>query len=112
MLGRSGREQRPVSFIASSNRDPLVPGDSLSARRYRPIDCSLHDHLEAVATLGTSVSLVYRAGDEREVQAQDRIVDIVASGGVEFVELETGGRVRLDDLVMVGGIRFVGGGDG
>lgn len=81
----------------------------MSTRQYRPIDCSLHDHLEAAATLGKPVSVTYRAGDGTQVHVEDRIVDIFANGGVEFVQLEKGSRIRLDDLVMVAGVPFVGG---
>lgn len=80
----------------------------MTSRRYRPIDCSLHDHLEATATLGKSVSVTYRADDGREARVEGRIVDIIVSGGVEFVKLENGTQIRLDDLVVVGGIPFVG----
>jgi Rho-binding antiterminator len=90
-------------------RTPLELNGPMTSRRYRPIDCSLHDHLEAAATLGKAVSVTYRAGDGTEIRVEDRIVDIVSSGGVEFVKLEEGALIRLDDLVMVGGIPFVGG---
>jgi Rho-binding antiterminator len=95
-------------FQSRSRTGALELDGRMRSRRYRPIDCSLHDHLEAAATLGKPLSVTYRAGDGTEVHVEDRIVDIVSSGGVEFVRLEKGRLVRLDDLVMVGSIPSVG----
>jgi len=78
----------------------------MNARPYRPIDCTLHDHLEAAATLGRPVRLVYRTDDTGEVEVEDRIVDILASGGVEFLTLAKGGQIRLDDLRWLDDLPF------
>lgn len=87
--------------------DGMTPGDTSSnSRPYQPISCSLHDHLEAAATLGRPVPITYRGDDGGEVRREDRIIDIVARDGVEFLKLEQGGTIRLDDLVMVGDVPF------
>jgi Rho-binding antiterminator len=94
------------SLRRSHEQHSPQPCRQMETRPYRPIDCSLHDRLEAAATIGKPVSVTYRAGDGTEVRVEDRIVDIVSSGGVEFVKLQEGTLIRLDDLVIVDGIPF------
>lgn len=76
---------------------------------YAPIECSLHDQLESLATLGRTCRVVYRddSGEERELEG--RLVDIFARGGAEFVRLDSGVEIRLDRLEWVDGVRFSGG---
>lgn len=76
---------------------------------YTPIECSLHDRLEALATLGRSCRVVYRddKGSEREVEG--RIVDLFARGGVEYIRMDSGVEIRMDRLEWVDGVRFGGG---
>lgn len=76
---------------------------------YAPIECSLHDRLEALATLGRPCRVVYRteAGEARELEG--RLVDVFARGGAEFVKLDSGDEIRLDRLEWVDGVRYGGG---
>jgi Rho-binding antiterminator len=76
-----------------------VPGDG--ARPYEPIDCSLHDRLESFATLGTRCRITFDepSGNRREVV--DRIRDVFARSGEEFIETSAAGEIRLDRLVRV-----------
>lgn len=74
---------------------------------YEPIDCSLHDELEARATRGTRCAIRFRGetdGDTRQVT--DRIVDVFARDGEEFIRLSSGEEIRLDRLVAVDGVVF------
>lgn len=77
------------------------------AEHYDPIDCSLHDRLESVATLHKSVDLVYfdDAGGRQSVQ--DVIVDVYARDGVEYLTTRSGATVRLDRVESVDDVRFM-----
>lgn len=64
---------------------------------YRPIDCGLHDHLEAWAV--RRVPCRFRVHDDdghREFEA--RIDDLFARDGAEFARLSNGDVVRLDRI--------------
>ncbi len=77
---------------------------------YRPIACSLHDELEARATLGRESEVRYRRADgSGEDVARGRIRDIYARAGVEYLVLDTGLEIRLDHIVAVDGIAFQNG---
>jgi Rho-binding antiterminator len=75
---------------------------------YRPIDCGLHDRLEALATLRRPCRVVFHAEDGAHREVQDRIVDVFARAGAEFVRLASGTEVRLDRLRSVDGVPFDG----
>lgn len=72
---------------------------------YTPIDCSLHDRLEAAATLRRRVLLRYDAGDE-QVEENGGIVDIRTRAGAEYLVLSSGTEVRLDRIVSMDGLPF------
>lgn len=73
---------------------------------YSPIDCSLHDHLEAAATLGGKRRIVYYDEGAGSTEVLARIVDVFAKGGEEFIRLDTGALIRLDRLESVDDVRF------
>lgn len=64
---------------------------------YRPIDCSLHDRMEAAAVLRTPVRLTWRA-DKGMQNGQGRITDILVRDGAEYLVLEDGAEIRLDRI--------------
>jgi Rho-binding antiterminator len=76
---------------------------------YRPIDCSLHDRLEALATLRQECDVVYRNADGERRETRERIVDVFARAGEELVKLESGTEIRLDRLEAVDGVAYGGG---
>jgi Rho-binding antiterminator len=76
---------------------------------YRPIDCSLHDRLEALATLQRECYVVYRDADGERREIRERIVDVFARAGEELVRLESGTEIRLDRLEAVDGVAYRGG---
>jgi Rho-binding antiterminator len=100
-------------------REPLSPDSGqplslllVSAPRgaaYSPIDCSLHDRLEELATLRRECSIAYRGADGEQRETRGRIVDVFARGGEEFVMLDGGAEVRLDRLEEVDGVPYRGG---
>lgn len=61
---------------------------------YLPIDCGLHDHLEAWAV--RRVRCHIRIRDAADVEA--RIDDLFARDGAEFARLSSGDVVRLDRI--------------
>jgi Rho-binding antiterminator len=73
---------------------------------YHPIDCGLHDRLEALATLRRRVRIEYRAEPDAVESIDDRIADIVTRDGAEYLRTETGLEIRLDALVRVDGVGF------
>lgn len=75
-------------------------------RPYTPIDCSLHDRLEAAATLRRPVTIVYRDAHNGIVNVEDRIVDILVRDGVELLKIANGSEIRLDDVDSVDGHAF------
>ena len=76
---------------------------------YAPIACSLHDQLEALATLGRECRIVYREAGGEERERVDRIVDVFIRGGEEFIRTAGGIEIRLDRLEWVDDVRFGGG---
>ncbi|HEX7090943.1 MAG TPA: hypothetical protein VF192_12455 [Longimicrobiales bacterium] len=75
---------------------------------YSPIPCALHDRLEALATLGQPCRIVYRDPDGGTRETVERIVDVFARAGEEFVRTAAGVEIRLDRLEWVAGVRFGG----
>ena len=73
---------------------------------YKPIDCSLHDQLLAFATLKQVVDIHFQeAGQEKHVQG--KIIDVyTAKTKEEFLKLDSGQEIRLDQLTLVGGVAF------
>ena len=71
---------------------------------YTPINCEFHDVLEATATRRANTVLRF-IDDDGVTQVRDtRIVTLSARDGIEYAELGTGERVRLDRLVAVDGV--------
>jgi Rho-binding antiterminator len=68
---------------------------------YEPIDCGVHDRLEALAVtrVPCRVAFVTKEGEERE--ATGRILDVFARAGAEYLHLEDGTEIRLDRLRSV-----------
>ena len=72
----------------------------MSEDTYQPIDCTLHDRIEAHATLHETVRIVYRDGD-RVVEIRDRIIDWFVKDGAEYMRIANGAVVRLDRVVSM-----------
>lgn len=82
----------------------VVPG--AGAVPYLPIDCSLHDRLEALATLRRPCRIRYSGADGGPHEVVDRIADVFAADGEEFLRTAGGVTVRLDRVVGVDGVAF------
>jgi Rho-binding antiterminator len=68
---------------------------------YEPIDCSIHDRLEAFAVKGVPCRVEYVTPGGEERTSTGRIVDVFARAGAEYLHLEDGTEVRLDRLRSV-----------
>lgn len=73
---------------------------------YVPLSCSLHDRLEAAATLRHRVLVRYHTVDGEQVEESAGITDIRTRDGAEYLVLSSGAEVRLDRIVSMDGIRF------
>jgi transcriptional antiterminator Rof (Rho-off) len=72
---------------------------------YTPISCSLHDELEAAATLQKLCDIVYRV-DGEELTVTGQIADLYAQDQIEYMQLDNGLKIRLDDLIRFNGKAF------
>ncbi|MEM7788426.1 MAG: hypothetical protein AAF594_11935 [Bacteroidota bacterium] len=72
---------------------------------YTPIACALHDHLEHHAVRGATVEVVWR-GPEAEHTQTDRVADVFARDGADWIRLGDGTEVRADRIVSVDGVGF------
>ena len=75
----------------------------MTEENYRPIDCSVHDMLESTSVRGTVAHFVVRGEDGATREIQDRIEDVFARDGVEYMKTAGGQEIRLDRLVEVNG---------
>lgn len=73
---------------------------------YRPIDCSLHDELEAAATLRRPSELRYLDADGSAKSARGVIADVFARAGAEYLRLDDGLEIRLDRILSLDGRGF------
>ena len=75
----------------------------MTGREYRPIDCSVHDKLEETSVRGTVAHFLIRDEDGGEREIQDRVEDVYARDGVEYMKTAGGLEIRLDSLRAVNG---------
>lgn len=68
---------------------------------YEPIDCGLHDRMEAWCVERRGCALRVRSEDGSEWEVVARIEDVFAAGGEEFMLLDSGERIRLDRIVAI-----------
>lgn len=75
----------------------------MKTRDYQPISCNFYDILEAAATLKKECIIKIINTDNQEEQIVSRITNLFTREKGEFMELENGRIIRLDQLVMVDG---------
>lgn len=78
-------------------------------KKYQPVNCAFHDYLEHFATLKQGITIVYKQGDELMTLSNKIITNL--SGGrngeyLHFFEAGVEQKIRLDDLISVGGIQL------
>jgi Rho-binding antiterminator len=68
---------------------------------YIPVSCDFHDELEAIATLRQTCHVVYRTETGVTAEVSGRIVDVYAANHADYVKLEDGTVIRLDQILSV-----------
>lgn len=76
-------------------------------RPYTPIDCSYYDRLEEAATLRRIVTIEYMQ-DGQPATVSFRITDLRLLEGAEWMILDSGQSIRLDDLLRMDGHELPG----
>ena len=71
--------------------------------KYQNISCSYYDQLEAYATKKTHCSVIYNA-DDLEKTSNGIIVDLFTKDGAEYLKLNNGIVIRLDQLISINGV--------
>jgi transcriptional antiterminator Rof (Rho-off) len=89
------------------NDKPRTPEEG-----YTPIACSIHDKLEETAVRRTVAHFVIRDGGGETRELQDRVEDVFARDGVEYMRTGEGHEIRLDQLESVNGERVMFESDG
>ncbi|SIN78737.1 hypothetical protein [Chitinophaga niabensis] len=79
-----------------------------SEKIYQPIDCDYYDRLEAWATMHTICLLVFRDENGEEQTVSGRIEDLYALNKVEYLRMDNGLLIRLDQLLSVNGTPLPG----
>lgn len=74
------------------------------AKPYVPINCEFHDVLEATATRARVAVIVFENPVGQQETCHAHITDLIAHDGIEYMQLDSGDRVRLDDIVSVDGV--------
>ena len=70
---------------------------------YVPISCSYYDELEAWATLKTACTIIYQPPGEAQQLTKGIITNLYTKEKVEYLVLDTGMTLRLDQLISVNG---------
>ena len=70
--------------------------------KYIPINCDFYDELEAIATIGKRVKIVF-LDESAKVIVQGVIRDLFTRESVEYMKLDSGLVIRLDKLVEIDG---------
>lgn len=70
--------------------------------QYIPIDCGFYDLLEADATLRKISSILIKT-DSGKKEIKGRIKNIYARSGIEYLVLESGKEIRLDQILKFNG---------
>jgi Rho-binding antiterminator len=76
----------------------------LSMQAYVPINCEFHDVLEATAVRGRAAVIRYLDEHGALQFAEARIRDLYARNAMEYMQLDDGSVIRLDQVVSVDGV--------
>lgn len=72
------------------------------AKPYIPINCNFYDELEALATLSRPALIVYKTAGA-EIRLKGIIKHLYVREKVEYLKMDNGLEIRLDQLVEVDG---------
>ncbi|HMV45334.1 MAG TPA: hypothetical protein PK079_23795 [Leptospiraceae bacterium] len=68
---------------------------------YKPISCEFHDDLEAYSVLKKKLEIVYESESGEVLTEFGKIVDLYTRDKAEFMLLDSGKEIRLDQLIRV-----------
>jgi Rho-binding antiterminator len=74
-----------------------------STMSYQPISCNFYDELEALATLRKNCQILYRDEKEQQAVINGIIKDLYIREKAEYLLLDNGTEIRLDQLISVDG---------
>ena len=80
----------------------------MKGEKYIPINCDLYDELEILAMHKQKTVIVYIDNDEEKTLQEVLIKNVYSREKVEYLLLESGAEIRLDQLVTVDGKPFTG----
>ncbi|MEL6942080.1 MAG: hypothetical protein AAFO82_05375 [Bacteroidota bacterium] len=75
----------------------------MKSNDYQPISCDFYDLLEESVTLKKKSIIHFYNTDYQEEQIVSRIINLFTKQKEEFLELENGQLIRLDQLISVDG---------
>jgi Rho-binding antiterminator len=76
---------------------------SFKSHPYKPISCSFHDELEALAVQQRIIEIVFLDDTSKRQALTSQIVDFKTREGVEFMVLRDGQIFCLDKIISVDG---------
>ncbi len=71
---------------------------------YQPIDCNYYDELVLFSMRKQVVEIVYhslKGNDDNEYTIHARITDLFTKSKEEFMQLDNGQQIRLDQIIRV-----------
>ncbi|MDX1960578.1 MAG: hypothetical protein SFU98_18550 [Leptospiraceae bacterium] len=68
---------------------------------YEPISCEFYDELEAYSIMKKEVEIFYEDESGNSVSTFGRIKDLFIRDKTEYLVLDTGKEIRLDNLIRV-----------
>lgn len=77
-------------------------------KNYQPISCNFYDELEALATLRSLCIIEYHDKNANKHKAEGVIKDLYIRDKAEYLLLNTGFEIRLDQLISVNGKELKG----
>ncbi len=80
----------------------------MKEEKYIPINCDLYDELEILAMHKQKTVIVYMDSGKEKTLQEVLIKNVYSREKVEYLQLETGTEIRLDQLVTVDGKPFTG----
>jgi Rho-binding antiterminator len=72
--------------------------------KYMPVSCDFHDKLESLSTLNRQCHIVYRDEGGAIQNLNGHIVDLYTENHAEFMKLNNGVTLRLDQIESVNGV--------
>ena len=77
----------------------------LTMNDYTPISCSFYDILESIATKRELAVIEYFDETKQQMSVTGKIQNLFTQEKVEYMHLEQGLLIRLDNIIAVNGMR-------